>query len=109
MARCGFCATPALLTRIVTVPKAFSAASKARVMAARSFTSASIATARPPPASIDFCSSASRSARRATSATAAPLPASARANCCPSPLDAPVTSATRPSRLNISAAFMLSP
>jgi len=34
-----------------------------------------------------------RSARRATSATDAPLSASARANCCPSPLDAPVTSA----------------
>ena len=39
------CATPALLTRIVTVPKAFSAASNARCIAARSRTSASIATA----------------------------------------------------------------
>jgi hypothetical protein len=31
------------------------------------------------------------------------------ANCVPRPLDAPVTSATRPFRLNISAAFMQLP
>ena len=47
MARIGFCATPALLTRMVTVPKAFSAASKARDHAARSVTSASIAIGLP--------------------------------------------------------------
>ena len=46
------CAMPALLTRMVTVPKAFSAASKARAMAARSVTSASMATALPPLPSI---------------------------------------------------------
>ena len=108
MARVDDCATPALLTRMVTVPKAFSAASKARAMAARSVTSASIATARPPAASIStFASAASRSARRATSATAAPLSASARANCWPSPLEAPVTSATRPCRSEHSAAFIV--
>ena len=97
---------PALLTRMVTVPKAFSAASKARVMAARSVTSASIAIARPPAASIAFFNSLSRSVRRATSATAAPLSASARANCAPSPLEAPVTSATRALRSKRFAAFM---
>ena len=42
------CATPALLTRIVTVPNAFSAASNAFAIAARSRTSASIGTALPP-------------------------------------------------------------
>src|SRR5499426_170517 len=87
------CATPALLTRMVTVPKACSAASKARAMAARSSTSAATATARPP-------------VRRATSATAAPAPASTSAKRTPSPLDAPVTSATRPLRSNSSAALM---
>src|SRR5262245_4863594 len=103
------CAMPALLTRIVTVPKAFSVASKARIMAARSVTSASAATARPPFFSISSFSALSRSTRRATSATAAPLSESARANCVPSPLEAPVTSATRPLRLNMSAAFMQQP
>src|SRR3984957_6018394 len=45
--------TPALLTRIVTVPKAFSAASNAATIAARSRTSASTAIA-PPPAFLIF-------------------------------------------------------
>ena len=48
-------------------------------------------------------------ARRATSATEAPLSASARANCTPRPLDAPVTRATRPVRSNIWEAFMERP
>ena len=43
--------TPALLTRIVTVPNAFSAGSNARFIAARSSTSA-VATAVPPAFSI---------------------------------------------------------
>ena len=85
IARTGFCATPALLTKMVTVPNAFSAASNARVMAARSVTSASIAVALPPLPSISSLSALSRSTRRATSATAAPLSASALANCVPSP------------------------
>src|SRR5665213_2528894 len=96
MARRGDCAMPALLTRMVTVPKTFSAAPKARAMAAASVTSPSIASFK----------AASRSVRRATSATDAPLSASALANWMPSPLEAPVTSATRPFKENISAAFM---
>src|ERR1041385_5535698 len=50
-----------------------------------------------------------RSARRATRATAAPFSASTVAKRAPSPLDAPVTRATRPVRSNSSAAFMRSP
>ena len=50
------CATPALLTRMVTVPSAFSAWSKARFMAARSSTSASTAMALPP-SLLDFLNS----------------------------------------------------
>ena len=45
-------------------------------------------------------------ARRATSTTLAPFAASASAKCAPRPLDAPVTSATRPDRSNSSAAFI---
>jgi hypothetical protein len=37
-----------------------------------------------------------RSTRRPASATPAPALASVRANCAPRPLEAPVTSATRP-------------
>ena len=44
--------------------------------------------------------SSSRSFRRAATATAAPSPASAIAVAAPIPLDAPVTSATVPSRLS---------
>src|SRR4029079_16586389 len=90
-----------------TVPNCFSTRSKASSMAPRSVTSASTAKALAP----DFISSAenaaSRSARRATNATAAPLSAKARANCWPRPDDAPVTSATRPFKLNISAALVM--
>ncbi len=97
---------PALLTRISTVPNAFSASSNARAIAARSITSAVIATAQPPAFSMRAFAASSRSLRRATSATAAPLAASTSANRAPSPLDAPVTIATRPLRLKMSAAFM---
>src|SRR5215469_364045 len=100
------CATPALLTRMVTVPNAFSASSNARVIALRSRTSASIAMARPPAASMRVFSAARRSMRRATSATGAPSRASTSAKRTPSPLDAPVTSATRPLRLKSSAAVI---
>src|SRR6516164_10014105 len=100
------CATPALLTRMVTVPNAFSASSNARVIALRSRTSAPIAMARPPAASMRVLRAASRSVRRATSATGAPSRASTSAKRTPSPLDAPVTSATRPLRLKRSAAVI---
>jgi hypothetical protein len=99
-------ATPALLTRIVTVPNARSAASNARCMAARSSTSASTAAARPPACSIRALRVASRSALRATSTTDAPFSAKTSAKRAPSPLDAPVTSATRPVRSNSWLAFM---
>ncbi len=97
--------TPALLMSTVTVPNAVSAASKARVIAARSVTSAAIATALPPPCSILSLTAASRSARRAISATDAPAAASTSAKRTPSPLDAPVTSATWPVRSNNFVAF----
>src|SRR5262245_43845055 len=100
------CATPALLTRMVTVPNAFSASSNARVIALRSRTSAPIAMARPPACSMRAFTAASRSVRRATSATGAPSRASTSAKRTPSPLDAPVTSATRPVRLKSSAAVI---
>ena len=98
--------TPALLTSTVTVPNACSAASKARVMALRSSTSAGIATARPPAFSILSFTAGSRSGRRATSATAAPASASTSAKRTPRPLDAPVTSATSPVRSNKFSALM---
>src|SRR6266852_3962885 len=100
------CATPALLTRMVTVPNAFSASSNARVIALRSRTSAPIAMARLPACSMRVFTAASRSVRRATSATGAPSRASTSAKRTPSPLDAPVTSATRPLRLKSSAAVI---
>src|SRR5438876_1199225 len=98
--------TPALLTSTVTVPNAASAASNARRIAARSSTSAETATARPPFCPMRSLTAASRSARRATSATAATFAASTSAKRTPSPLEAPVTSATWPVRSNNSAAFM---
>src|ERR1700751_3760543 len=103
------CATPALLTRTVTVPKAFSAASKAPAMAWRSRTSADTVIALPPDLAICACSAVSRSARRATRTTQAPFAARVWAKRAPSPLDAPVTSATLPLRLNSSAAVIASP
>src|SRR4029453_8249117 len=51
----------------------------------------------------------SRSVRRATRAPAARAPANTSAKRTPSPLDAPVTSATRPLRSNSSAALMPAP
>ena len=59
------------------MPKAFSASSKARVMAERSSTSAPTAMARRPACSIRVFTAASRSARRATRTTAAPALANA--------------------------------
>src|SRR5262245_28838699 len=91
---------------MVTSPNAASAASNARAMAARSVTSASIATARPPAALMRSTEVLRRSTRRATNATAAPFAASTSAKRAPRPLEAPVTSAARPSSLNRSAAFM---
>src|SRR5438105_5938170 len=91
-------ATPASFTRMSTVPKACSAASKARRIAARSVTSAITATARPPALPMRSASALRRSRRRATNATAAPFSANTSAKRTPSPLEAPVTSATRPVR-----------
>src|SRR5438477_5677377 len=100
------CATPALLTKMSTVPKAVSAASKARRIAARSSTSAPTAIALPPACSMRAFSACRRSMRRATSTTADPFSARTSAKRTPSPLDAPVTSATRPVRSNSFAAAM---
>src|SRR5262249_38325881 len=54
------------------------------------------AQAVPPPARISSSSCCRRSRRRAASTTPAPAPARTRAKCCPSPDDAPVTSAIVP-------------
>ena len=100
------CATPALLTRMVTVPKAFSAWSKAAFICAGSSMSVFIAMARPPVSAMRAASAVILSCRRAASTTAAPFAASTSAKRAPSPLEAPVTSATRPVRSNSSAAFI---
>ena len=102
-------ATPALLTRIVTVPKAFSAASKAAAIAFRSRTSADTVIALAPDFSSCACKALIRSARRATKTTDAPFSERTCAKRAPSPLEAPVTSATLPWRLNSSAEVIASP
>src|SRR4029079_8919089 len=97
-------ATPALLTRMVTQPNAFSACSNAWIIPARSSTSVSTARACPPACSMRDFSVRSRSFRRATRTTAAPFSARTSAKRRPSPLEAPVTSATCPEILKSSAA-----
>ena len=77
-------------------------------MLARSSTSASTAIALPPAFSMRALAFFKRSARRATSATAAPFAASTCAKRSPSPLEAPVTSATRPVKSKSDAAFIAS-
>ncbi len=90
--------TPALLTRIVTVPSARSACSTTSRMLSVSVMSRRMPTARPPAASISATTSSSRSGRRPLTATAAPAAASTRAKRRPRPEVAPVTRATWPSR-----------
>src|SRR4051794_38217810 len=88
--------TPALLTRTSMRPNRSSVTSTSRSL------SASRTTSHPTARALPRCvaSDSSRSARRAATTTEAPAPASTRAKRSPSPLDAPVTMATRPSSRN---------
>ena len=94
---------PALFTRIEIGPSPASAAAIPSATAAGSVTSRATATAWPPKASISAASSDRGPALRAASATLAPALARVRANRRPSPPEAPVTMATRPSSENSSA------
>src|SRR4051794_20042601 len=90
--------TPALLTRMSTWPSSATAASTSLVASSGLATSVATAIARRPVPSTSFLVSSRRSARRAPSATSAPACASATANATPRPDEAPVTTATLPSR-----------
>ncbi|MCY1241527.1 hypothetical protein D9M72_544340 [compost metagenome] len=80
-------------------PASVSACATAARMLSGSVTSRRTTWALPPSASIAARSSLSRSVRREASTTLAPAAASTVAKREPSPLEAPVTSATLPSRL----------
>src|SRR5882672_7682879 len=84
-------AMPALLMSTLTGPSAASAASIAVAIEAVSVTSICTAMARPPFAKISSSRLFSLAVWRAASTTAAPCADSTRANCRPSPCDAPVT------------------
>src|SRR5580704_459214 len=97
--------TPALLMRVSRRPSLPTACAIARSASAWIVTSAVITVDVAPSARSRSASSSSRSVRRATSATRAPRPASETAVASPMPLDAPVTSATVPSRGPLIAAI----
>ena len=79
-------------------PTSVSAWATADLMLSMSVTSSCTTCASPPSASIWARRSLSFSTRRLARTTAAPARDSARANCAPRPLDAPVTKATRPDK-----------
>ena len=88
------------------MPNAFSAASKARVIAARS-SDVGLDGDRLPALAFDLgLQRLERVSPPRHQRDRSAIVGQRLANCVPSPLDAPVTSATRPFRLNISAAFM---
>src|ERR1700737_261002 len=84
-------AMPALLMSTLTGPSAASALSIAFAIEAASVTSICTATARPPWPKISSSRLLSLAVWRAASATAAPCADNTRANCRPSPCEAPVT------------------
>src|ERR1700680_1490292 len=84
-------AMPALLTSTLTGPSAASALSIAFPIEAVSVTSICTATARPPCPRISSSRLFSLAVWRAASTTAAPCADKTRANCRPSPCEAPVT------------------
>ena len=90
--------TPELFTRMSIAPTSVSARATAARMLSWSVTSSSTTWASPPSPSMRARSSLSRSVSRLASTTAAPARASVLENWAPSPLDAPVTKATRPER-----------
>ena len=89
-------------------PISVSAWATAALMLSWSVTSSATTCASPPSASISARSAFRRSMRRAASTTPAPAALKVLANCAPSPLDAPVTKATRPDR-SISYAMVCGP
>ena len=90
--------TPELFTRMSIEPISVSACATAALMLSIDVTSRLTTCASSPSASIWARRSLSRSMRRLASTTPAPARASARANWAPSPLEAPVTKATRPDK-----------
>src|SRR5215813_1061338 len=89
--------TPALLTRMSTVPSLRRSSVTAASVARWSVTSATAAAAVPPARWISPAAAASSSADRAISPTAAPAPASRAPRSRPKPRPPPLTSATIPS------------
>ena len=90
--------TPALLTSVSRRPRFETVCSTASAASSSLVTSHSMTSAVPPASPISLASVSSLSLRRAARATAAPVAESWRAVAAPIPLDAPVTSATVPSR-----------
>ena len=99
-------AIPELFTRMSGTPSASWAPSSPAATLPASVTSIRTAYAVPPASRISSARASRRSTRLAASATAAPCTASVRAKCRPRPLDAPVTSAVRPFRSNVSRCAM---
>src|SRR5699024_4491826 len=98
---------PALLTSTSTRPNpSIAACARARHWSG-SATSVATHSALRPVSRTSCAASSSRSARRAASTTSAPASANPRANATPRPDDAPVTTATRPSRRNLSRTVMM--
>src|SRR5581483_918250 len=97
---------PALLTRISILPNRAIAAFVADLMSSSLATSILKAAAFPPAPVISPTTAASLSWLRAASATAAPASASASAQERPMPCEAPVTSATCPSRLVVGSGMI---
>ena len=97
---------PALLTRMSTRPSSAIAASTSAVHDSGSLTSVVTVRARRPVSRTCSAVCSSSSVRRAPRATSAPASASAWAKATPSPLEAPVTTATLPSSRNRSVIVM---
>ena len=88
---------PTLLTAISKRPSDETTRRASSAAWARSLTSATTATARPPSASMASVVACARAPSMSFTATAAPARASHWAICWPMPAPAPVTSATEPS------------
>src|SRR3954465_10213262 len=88
---------PALLTRMSTLPNSATVASTSAWQSSGFDTSVRTVIARRPASSTRLFAGGGRSWRRAARTTSAPASARARAKSTPSPDDAPVTIATRPS------------
>ena len=92
--------TAAQFTRPSMRPSSATMRSNAARTASRSPTSTPTASARRPSASTSATVSAADASSRSTTATSAPTPAAATATPWPIPCAPPVTTTTRPSRLN---------